>query len=50
MGLPPTGAQELIEIGVKRLSVGGSLAREAYGEFLRAANELRDHGTTKYTN
>lgn len=42
------GAKELAELGVRRISVGGSLARAALGEFLRAATELRDHGTTSY--
>lgn len=41
-------AGELVELGVCRISVGGSLARAAFGEFLRAATELRDHGTTSY--
>lgn len=39
---------ELSEIGVKRVSVGGSLARMAYGAFLRGARELREHGTFGY--
>ncbi|AVS84605.1 hypothetical protein C8239_07335 [Paracidovorax avenae] len=38
----------LIGMGVKRVSVGGSLARSAWGAFLRAATELRDHGTVGY--
>lgn len=42
------GAQELAQLGVRRVSVGGSLARAAFGEFLRAANELRDHGSASY--
>ena len=42
------GAKELAELGVRRISVGGSLARAALGEFLRAATELRDHGTAGY--
>lgn len=36
------------ELGVKRVSVGGGLARAALGGFLRAARELRDHGTFAY--
>ena len=36
---------ELSEIGVKRVSVGSALSRAALGAFLRAANEMRDHGT-----
>ena len=39
----------LAAMGVRRVSVGGSLARAAYGEFMRAATELRDHGTAVYT-
>jgi 2-methylisocitrate lyase-like PEP mutase family enzyme len=36
---------ELSEIGVKRISVGSALARTALGAFLRAAREMREHGT-----
>ena len=36
---------ELSEIGVKRVSLGGALSRTALGAFLRAAKEMRDHGT-----
>jgi 2-methylisocitrate lyase-like PEP mutase family enzyme len=42
------GLQELAAIGVKRVSVGGSLARAALGGFLRAAEEMRQHGTFTY--
>lgn len=42
------GFRELAELGVRRMSVGGSLARAAFGEFMRAAEELKDHGTTEY--
>jgi 2-methylisocitrate lyase-like PEP mutase family enzyme len=35
----------LAEIGVKRVSVGSALCRAALGGFLRAARELREHGT-----
>lgn len=41
--------QELFDLGVRRVSVGGSLARAAYGELLRAAEELQTHGTLDYT-
>ncbi|WP_211466936.1 isocitrate lyase/PEP mutase family protein [Collimonas silvisoli] len=40
--------QELAAIGVKRVSVGGSLARAALGGFLLAAEEMREHGTFTY--
>ena len=36
---------ELSEIGVKRISVGSALSRAALGAFLRAAHEMRTHGT-----
>jgi len=37
-------------LGVTRVSVGGSLARAALGAFLRAATELREHGTFTYAD
>jgi 2-methylisocitrate lyase-like PEP mutase family enzyme len=37
--------EELSEIGVKRVSVGSALSRAALGAFLRAAREMREHGT-----
>jgi 2-methylisocitrate lyase-like PEP mutase family enzyme len=47
MGL--TGVQlslaDLSAIGVRRISVGSALSRAALGAFLRAATEMRDHGT-----
>jgi 2-methylisocitrate lyase-like PEP mutase family enzyme len=36
---------ELSALGVKRVSVGSALCRTALGAFLRAAREMRDHGT-----
>jgi 2-methylisocitrate lyase-like PEP mutase family enzyme len=37
---------ELLEdLGVKRVSLGSSLARAAYGGFVRAAREVKDKGT-----
>jgi hypothetical protein len=30
------------------VSTGGALARAAYGTLVRAAEELRDHGTSGY--
>ncbi|MGA9790364.1 MAG: isocitrate lyase/phosphoenolpyruvate mutase family protein [Terriglobales bacterium] len=35
----------LSAIGVKRVSVGSTLSRAALGAFLRAAREMREHGT-----
>lgn len=40
--------EELAAAGVKRISVGGSLARAALGAFLRAAREVKDQGTFTY--
>ena len=42
------GQTELGAMGVKRLSVGGSLARVALGAFNRAARELKESGTFGY--
>lgn len=36
---------DLSKIGVKRVSVGSALTRAAFGAFLRAAREMKDHGT-----
>jgi 2-methylisocitrate lyase-like PEP mutase family enzyme len=36
---------ELSATGVKRVSVGSALSRAALGAFLRAAREMREHGT-----
>lgn len=41
---------ELSALGVKRVSVGGSLARAAWGGFLRAVQEMQEHGTFGYAN
>jgi 2-methylisocitrate lyase-like PEP mutase family enzyme len=39
---------ELAAAGVKRISVGGSLARAALGAFVRAAREVKEKGTFTY--
>jgi 2-methylisocitrate lyase-like PEP mutase family enzyme len=36
---------DLSALGVKRISVGSALSRAALGAFLRAAHEMKDHGT-----
>jgi 2-methylisocitrate lyase-like PEP mutase family enzyme len=36
---------DLSAMGVKRISVGGTLARVALGAFLRAAHEMKEQGT-----
>ena len=33
------------ELGVRRISVGGSLARAAWAGFMRAAREIAEQGT-----
>jgi 2-methylisocitrate lyase-like PEP mutase family enzyme len=50
MGLsgPNLSVAQLAAAGVKRVSVGGSFARAALGGFIRAANEVREHGTFNY--
>jgi 2-methylisocitrate lyase-like PEP mutase family enzyme len=41
---------ELSAMGVRRVSVGSSLARAAMGAFLRAAREMREHGTFTFAS
>jgi 2-methylisocitrate lyase-like PEP mutase family enzyme len=41
---------ELSAIGVKRVSVGSALSRAALGAFLRAAREMREHGTFTFAD
>jgi len=42
---PFTTVAEAARLGVRRISVGGTLARTAWGGFLRAAKEIADEGT-----
>jgi 2-methylisocitrate lyase-like PEP mutase family enzyme len=50
MGLQgaPFTVEALQEAGVKRISVGGSFARAALGGLIRAAREVKEHGTFTY--
>ncbi len=52
MGLP--GARlslaTLTEIGVRRVSIGSALCRAALGALLRAAQEMRGHGTFEFSD
>lgn len=41
---------ELSAIGVRRISVGSALSRTAMGAFLRAATEMREHGTFTFAS
>lgn len=40
-----TTVAELASLGVRRISLGGALARAAWGGFLTAAREIAEHGT-----
>lgn len=42
---PFTTVAEAAELGVRRISVGGTLARTAWGGFLAAAQEIAEQGT-----
>jgi 2-methylisocitrate lyase-like PEP mutase family enzyme len=42
---PFTTVAEAAHLGVRRISVGGTLARAAWGGFLQAAREIADEGT-----
>ena len=50
MGLPGVrlSLADLSEIGVSRISLGSVLSRVAFGAFIRAAEEMRDHGTFSF--
>lgn len=39
------GVADLAELGVRRISVGGALARAAWGGFVNAAKEIHERGT-----
>jgi 2-methylisocitrate lyase-like PEP mutase family enzyme len=42
---------EVADLGVRRISIGGSLARTAWGGFMRAAREIAEKGTfTEFGN
>jgi 2-methylisocitrate lyase-like PEP mutase family enzyme len=47
MGLPGVrlSVEDLAALGVRRISVGSSFARAAWGGFLRAAREVQERGT-----
>jgi 2-methylisocitrate lyase-like PEP mutase family enzyme len=45
LNAPFTTVEEAAGLGVRRISVGGTLARTAWGGFLQAARELADEGT-----
>ena len=37
-------------LGVKRVSVGTALCSEAFGAFIHAAHEMREHGSFGFSN
>jgi methylisocitrate lyase len=45
INMPFTTVAQAAELGVRRISVGGTLARTAWGGFLAAAQEIADDGT-----
>lgn len=47
---PTWSVAELRDAGVKRISVGGSMARAAYGALVEAAREILDDETFTYTS
>ncbi len=44
-GRTPLSVSEAAALGVKRISVGSALNRAAIGGFVRAAQEIKEHGT-----
>jgi 2-methylisocitrate lyase-like PEP mutase family enzyme len=45
IGASGLSQKEAADLGVGRISVGGSLARSAWGGFMRAAKEMAEQGT-----
>jgi 2-methylisocitrate lyase-like PEP mutase family enzyme len=45
IGTPFMSVAEAADLGVRRISVGGSLARSAWAGFMRAAGEIAEKGT-----
>jgi len=45
IGASGLSVQEAADLGVRRISVGGSLARTAWAGFMRAAREIAEQGT-----
>ena len=41
---------DMAAAGVRRISVGGAFARAALGGFMRAAQEVKDHGTFTFAS
>jgi len=45
---PSITVAQLVEAGVKRISVGGALSRLALAAFLKGAREMKEHGSFTY--
>src|SRR5258708_2952133 len=45
IGASGLSLKEAADLGVRRISVGGSLARSAWGGFMKAAREMAEQGT-----
>lgn len=50
IGAKPLTVEKLENLGVKRISLGSVLSRAAMGAFLRAAQQIQDHGTFDFAN
>jgi 2-methylisocitrate lyase-like PEP mutase family enzyme len=48
LGAVRMNARELLDAGVQRISLGGSIARSTLGFVARSARELREHGTIDF--
>lgn len=45
MGAPGMSVTEIADLGVRRISVGGAMARAAWGAFLRASRDIAQNGS-----
>jgi methylisocitrate lyase len=45
IGAPGLSVAEVADLGVRRISIGGSLARVAWGGFMKASREILEQGT-----
>ena len=48
LGAARMNVRELLDAGVQRISLGGSIARAALGFVARSAQELREQGTIEF--
>jgi 2-methylisocitrate lyase-like PEP mutase family enzyme len=49
LGSSALSVSDMAALGVKRISLGSALARAAYGGFIDAAKEIKQHGTFGFT-